>query len=313
MANSIRSEDKSVLLVDCGALFPTGRQSDPLKRSIAGLGMQAMDKMSYAAMTMGREDFSFGPDFVKGLSANVSFPVVTSNIVYRKDLSSFGRTYAVVKIQDVNVGILGIIPEGAFETVPVSDTRDLLDIIPPREALSSLIPAVKKEADVMVLLSQCGLEATRAIVDAVDGIDLVIVGEGDLGKKEASCGSSEKGPEAEHTSGEKTLLLQAASKGHSLGYVRLTLNEAGRVVEQQAKMIPINQSTAPNEEILAITGENIYKRMAEIEKETVKAYKAKTAQNRLEIEREIEQYRNLSPEEFIKVERERQSKVRGEK
>ncbi|HPQ43686.1 MAG TPA: hypothetical protein PKZ42_05595 [Syntrophales bacterium] len=311
--NSIRSEDKGVLLVDCGSLLPTGKQSDLTKKMSAGLGMQAMEKMGYAAMNLGKEDFFFGPGFIKGLSANVTFPAITSNIVYRKDLSPFGRAYAVVKVQNINVGILGIVPEGAFDSVTASETRDLLDILPPREVLSNLIPAVRKEAGIIILLSQCGLETTRSIVDTVDGIDLAITGEGDLGRREASCGSNEEDLAEDHTRGEKILLLQAASKGRSLGYVRLTLNEAGRIVDQQTKMIPINQSTAANEEILAITGENIYKKMAEIEQATLKAYKEKAAQNRMDIEREIEKYRDLSPEEFIKLERERQSKVRGEK
>ncbi|MDD5724324.1 MAG: hypothetical protein PHY29_11400, partial [Syntrophales bacterium] len=107
MANSIRSEDERVLLVDCGALFPADKLKTPLNGTIVSLGMQAMEKMGYAAMNLGSEDFSFGPDFVKKNSAKVTFPIVTSNIVYRKAQSPFGRTYAVVKLKDVNLGILG--------------------------------------------------------------------------------------------------------------------------------------------------------------------------------------------------------------
>ncbi|MBN2539848.1 MAG: bifunctional metallophosphatase/5'-nucleotidase [Deltaproteobacteria bacterium] len=322
MANSIRSEDESVLLVDCGALFGPDRLSIPMRRTIAGLGMQAMEKMRYAAMNLGREDFTFGPDFVKKISANVTFPIVTSNILYRKDLSTFGRTYAVIKIQDVNVGILGIIPENAFEGVELSDAREMLEITPPKEALSKLIPAVKKEADIIVLLSQCGLETTRSIVDTVDGISLAIVGEGNPKKSSeneapAACGSVLKGGETGHDRGEKTLLLQAAPQGHSLGFARLTLNESGRIMERQVKMIPVDKSTAKNEEIFAITGDNIYKRISEISEEATKAYEVQSTQNRLkikqEIEKEREENRNLSPEEYIKLQLEKRFKVGGAK
>ena len=304
--------------MDCGALFGGDRLGIHTRRAIAGLGMQAMEKMGYTAMNLGREDFSFGPDFIKKISANVTCPTVTSKIVYRKDRSPFGRTYVVVKVQDVNVGILGVIPEDAFEGVELSASRDLLEIIPPKEALSKLIPAVKKEADIIVLLSQCGLEATRVIVDTVDGVGMAIVGEGKSGKSSekeapAPCGSDLKGGEKGNDRGEKTLLVQASPQGHSLGFARLTLNEAGRIMEQQVKMIPVDKSTAKNEEILAITGDNIYKRMGEIEEETLKAYKVKTAQSRLEIEHEIEQYRNLSPEEYITLQHEKRSKVGGAK
>ncbi|MDD5724446.1 MAG: hypothetical protein PHY29_12035, partial [Syntrophales bacterium] len=275
-----------------------------------------MEKMGYAAMNLGSEDFSFGPDFVKKNSAKVTFPIVTSNIVYKKDQSPFGRTYAVVKIKDVNVGILGIVSEDAFENVKLSDTLETLEIIPPEKALSNLISVVKKEADIIVLLSQCGLEDTRSIIDTLDGVGLAIVGEGTSGKgsgKEAPCGSDLKGPEEGHDSIGKTLLLQTAQQGHSLGVARLTLNEAGRIVEQQVKMIPVDTSTAKNQEIIAITGEEIHKKISEISKEAAKEAEAKAAQNRLEMEKEMEKMRNLSPEEYIRLELEKRSKGKGEK
>lgn len=303
-------------MVDCGALLPARNLRRFANRAIASLGMQAMEKMDYAVMNLGREDFSLGADFVKNVSANITFPFVTSNIVYRKNHIPFGQSYVVIKVKDVNVGILGIIPEDAFENLKLSQTRNMLEIIPPEKTLANLIPAVKKEADIIVLLSQCGLEATRLIVNKLDGVSLAIVGEGEnrkSSKKELPRGNDLKDRKNGHDNGEKTLLLQVAQRGHSLGFARLTLNEADQITQQQVKMIPIDSSITPDEKIVAVTGGNIYKKLSDTIKKIKKTNEIKAAQVRLETEREIEKFRNLSPEEYIQLQLEKRSKVGGEK
>jgi 2',3'-cyclic-nucleotide 2'-phosphodiesterase (5'-nucleotidase family) len=301
MADIIRGNEKRVLLVDCGALFSVRKLNPFSGRIIASLGFKAMQEMEYGAMTLGREDFSFGAGFIRQKAAQLSFPLITTNIVDRKTKDPLGRPYAVVTLNGLKVGILGILPQGSFDDLPRSLALEDFEILAPEQALTKWLPVVKKEADMVVLLSQCGLDTTRKIVDQVEGVQLAIVGQGkrsESGQKEmVPCGSAViKG----HAAGEgQTLVVQAAVKGASLGSVQFFLDESGRIQKTLTKMIPINSSVPPREDILAITGENVFKKIGEINQDITKANKSRAEKEREKIVRDMEIFRNLSPEQYI--------------
>lgn len=308
MVNSIRSDEARALLLDCGGFFPTRGLSQQSKGMIADLGFQAMNRMGYAAMNLGTIDFSLGIDFLNKVTSAITFPLVTSNLVYKESGLPFGKKYVIESAGDVKVGILGVMPADAFENLPAVLTRATLEIIPPEKALEDLIPEIKKKADIVILLSQCGLEATTLLVDNHDDIDLAIIGgvkKGELAEKKIPCG---KGPEGEEplSTYKKALVMLVGWRGQSLGSVRLTIDSAGQVIQRQGKMIPVNDSVAADERIAKITGEDIYKKI-------MQEKKMRKEKRLMEISREIEELRKLTPEEYIERQLKKESRAGGEK
>ena len=284
------------------------RLSPQSTRMIADLGLQAMDQMGYAAMNLGVIDFSLGIDFLKKVTSQTTIPLVTSNLVYKESGLPFGKKYVIASTGDVKVGILGIMPADTFENLPTVLTRDALEIIAPEKTLKDLIPQVKNEADIIVLLSQCGLKATNLLIDNLDGIDLAIIGDvkkGELAGKKGPCGGGSDGEEPLRAD-KKALIMLVGRQGESLGSVLFTIDAAGQVIQRQGKMIPVDKSVAPDVQIAGITGDDIYKKI-------MQEKKMRQEKRRMKIAREIKELRKLTPEEYIQWQLEKESRAGGKK
>jgi len=283
MINTVRSEENPVLLLDCGGFF-TNRFINIAGKLITDKGLKAANLMGYTAMNVGTGEFSFGVDFLRERASELTFPLVASNLSYAEGVFPFTKRYVMAQAGDLKVAILGVMPSGILEKMPGSRASGVVEVIPPAEALESILPGIRKEADIVILLSQLGFEGTQRLVGTVKGIDLALYG----GKENdpAKCGEEVK---ASSSAGESvTPVLKANAKGSHLGYARLSVDTEGRVAAGPTKMIFLDESVAMNETVLAITGTDIHKVVAEEQK------RAAEEQNR-----EIEKLHKLTPMEYM--------------
>ena len=262
-----------------------------------------MDKMDYAAGTLGWSDLSVGADFLKEISNRISFPMVTSNLVYKDSQKPFGEKYLIREIADVRVGILGIMPlETAGQKTPAdagcsqkekheADTHaateavfaDYLEVIPPEEALKKLIPEVRSHADFLILLSQCGFKATNDLVSQVKGIDLAISGQRMT---------------AVHPDEESEVpVMEATYQGKSLGFVKLTLDDTGRIIHKKKELLQLGDSIPFDTHISKITGDDIHTKVREEEMR--------------KMEKESEALMKLTPQEYYELLKKQQSETGG--
>ena len=239
-------------------------------------------------MNVGTDEFSLGVDFLREKSADLNFPLVASNLSYAKGASPFTKKYVITQAGSLKVAVLGVMSLGILEKMPRSGTFGVVEIIPPGEALKALLPRISKEADIVILLSQLGLSETNRLVGTLKGIDLAIYGGKD--NKPAGCGGEIK-PESP-TGKSKTLVLKASSMGIHLGYVRLSVDDTGRVIADNKRMIFLNESVAMDDKILKITGDDIHKHISEKKKRIAK-------KERRRMERDIEALHKLTPMEYM--------------
>jgi 2',3'-cyclic-nucleotide 2'-phosphodiesterase (5'-nucleotidase family) len=281
-----------VLLLDCGGFF-SNRFINPAGKLIANTGLKAANLMGYTAMNVGTGEFSLGVDFLREKSADLNFPLVASNLSYAEGASRFTKKYVMTQAGGLKVAVLGVMSPGILDKMPHSRTSGVVEVIPPGEALESLLPGIRKEADIVILLSQLGLTETKRLVDALEGIDLAIYGGKD--NKPAGCGEEIK---SESSAGKsETPALKASSLGTHLGYVRLSVDDAGRATVDNRRMISLNDAVAMDDKVLEITGNDIFKRAAEERK------KAKEEQLR-----QIEKLHKLTPMEYMEKLLKEQSK-----
>ena len=283
MINKIRSEEAPVLLLDCGGFF-SNRFAGVAKKIMADTGLKAVNIMGYTAMNVGVGEFSLGVEFLREKSSGLAFPLVASNLSYEKGVSPFTKRYVMAQAGDLKVAILGVMFPGISENMPGSGTSGIVEIIPPDDALKSLLPGIRKEADIVILLSQLGLAETKRLVNSLEGIDLAIYG--GRNNKPAGCGGEIK-PESP-TGKSETPVLKASARGTHLGYALLTVHDAGRVAMGPTKMIYLDDSVAMDDNILEITGSDIYKEIARKRKRAAE-----------EQRREIEELHKLTPMEYM--------------
>ncbi len=261
--------------------------------------------MNYNAMNLGLSDLSLGIEFFNKVRS-ATFPLITSNLVYKDSQLPFGEKYIIKKVRDIRVGIVGVMPlEPIYQKAPPDNGgcsnkhnsaddkhtqekeevlfMDQLEIIPPEDALKSLLPQLRSQADLVILLSQCGFEATTLLVNKVDGIDLAI-----------SAPNRTK-----HSYESKVPIMETAHIGKRLGFVKLTLDDSGQIINTEKSMVRLNNRIPFEERIVKITGDDIGKKIREDELR--------------KMEKEAKALLELSPEKYYEMLMKEQTKTGGKK
>ena len=278
MIESIRNSEDHVLLLDSGGVFADRGQRLKLKADVI---LKAMDLMGYDALNLGSREFFFGLDFLKSVSSGISFPLISSNLVYDKSRFPWIKDHIIKNVGGLRVAILGVMPVEAFENIPDPESLKNLKIIPPETALKNLLPEVRKKADFVILLSQSGFKVTSSLVDKLNGVDLAI----SYGRKR--IGRPDKGG---------TLVVHTGSQGKSLGFLQITIGENGEIIEHQWKTIKLDESVADDEQIAKLVKDNFPKKA--------------TRKERKELEQEMNKLLKLSPHEYIEMLNKKQAEGR---
>ena len=251
------------------------------RKLIAKLGADSMGKMGYDVIGVGGIDFSLGTEFLKKIASDAGIRFVTTNLLYKDSMQPFGSKYAIINAGAIRVGVLSVLPVDAFDKISDRKLVENLEIIPPERAIGTVLPEIKGKTDVVILLSQCGQKMTRLIVKGYDGIDLRIScgdknSRGGCGKRRLTKGTGEE---------QTPSFIMASYRGYSLGYTRLSLDTDRQVTISQSKMIGLDKSIPADEEIVKITGREMFDKVKEEkQKEELK---------------EIMELHKLSPAEYL--------------
>ena len=225
MVESIRKDERSVLLLDCGAVFNYIRDRDELL-------LNAMELMGYDALNLGSPEFNFGKEFLEHTRSHVSFPYIASNLLYEGSRLPWTREYIIKEVGGIKVAILGVLtPDGIAQLTNLKD----MEVIPPETALNRLLPEVRGKADLVILLSRFDVKETIALVKAVKGVDVAI-----------SSGSDDIFFAEEP---ENTVILQTGSLGKTMGLVKITLDEKRALSVSERRHVPLDSDVPGNGEI----------------------------------------------------------------
>ena len=234
MINDIRLSSKnSVLLLDAGGtLFGqwVAQQSD------GQVIVEAMNAMGYDAMTVGGMDLQEGVDVVLQRAKEARFAFLSCNIVKVQDDKPLFTPYIVVERNGTRFGILGVSDP---EAVAWPGVYDMAKVIDPAPGVQKYLPEVRRQSDVVIVLSHIGLEGDVALARAVPDID-VIVG-----------GKSRRVLPAPETAG-KTLIVQAGYDGEWLGRLDVSFDVTGQPVDPRVEIIALGPEVADDPGLAAL-------------------------------------------------------------
>ena len=246
----------------------------------ADITLKAMGIMGYNAMNLGGSDFSFGVSYLEKASETVAFPFISSNIV---DLSgespNWLKNYIIIQSGGTNVGILGVMPESAFDKLPTSKEPSNLKIISPATALRRLLPEVLKQADFIILLSQLNVEDTSSLANEIPGIDLAL--------------SHENRDFHPVLQDGKTLITPCGTKSSNIEIVKLTTDDAGETAIVENKPIVLGDEFPHDTRVDKLIAESYFKKQLEIRNQ-------KTEKLRQEFHKALREGLAKTPEEFFK-------------
>ncbi|MHB9072347.1 MAG: bifunctional metallophosphatase/5'-nucleotidase [Desulfobaccales bacterium] len=195
--------------------------------------IDAMNAMKFDAMVVGNHEFNFGTKVLQARIAQANFPILGANVEGLLPL----KPYVVKKLNGVKIGIIGVVTQESVRTDPKNIAG--LKFTTPESALRKYLPELKRQADIIVVLSHCGYPVDRELAAAVPGID-VIVG----GHTHTKLLHPEKVG--------NTIIVQAWEHAKDLGVLDLEV-EGGKIVKFQGALQKIGPNTEkPDPQIQAI-------------------------------------------------------------
>ncbi len=251
----VRAEQPNVLLLDSGDTI----QGTPLAYYFARKDatkpnptIAAMNALGYDAMAIGNHDFNFGLDVLWKAKREARFPILAANLrqKHKGGVAHF-RPYIIKSVAGVRVGIVGFVTPGVPRWEIPKHYRGY-EFEPIVDAARRVIPEVRGQADLIVVIAHSGLErnpdtgepydaeqmtgenAVYALAAEVPGIDVILFGHSHQEMQEKFINGA--------------LLVQARNWGQSLAraHVEMERDAAGtwRVTKKSATTIPVTDAVA---------------------------------------------------------------------
>lgn len=222
LINSIRQQEKNVLLFDAGDIF----QGTPYFNLFDGeVELSLMSKLKYDAGTFGNHEFDNGIDGILKHFDKATFPFLTSNYDFSETaLAGKTKEFEIFKRDGVRIGVfgLGVHLEGLVDKKYYANMKYLDPIAVAKRIVHTL--KSKYKCDLIICLSHLGYSYTDDKVSdlrlaaATQDIDLIIGGH--------THTFLEKPTEVKNAAGKITIVNQAATGGAVLGRIDFTFNPA---------------------------------------------------------------------------------------
>ncbi|KAJ8023877.1 5'-nucleotidase [Holothuria leucospilota] len=222
-----------------------------------------MNQLGYDAMALGNHEFDTGVGTLVSFLNKVTFPVLSCNIDARDEpgLQGLFTKSTVVKVAGERIGIVGY----TYSRTPlISNSGNVI--------FEKEIDAIQREVnkltssgiDKIIAIGNSGYDMEVKIAKETRGIDIIAGGNsfkflysGNPPTDDVVTGPYPTViyPSDDRRSGEKVLLVQDATFGKYLGYLKVTFDDEGRVTEYRGNPIVLDASVEQDPEILAQVAE----------------------------------------------------------
>ncbi|MBI3928302.1 MAG: bifunctional metallophosphatase/5'-nucleotidase [Armatimonadetes bacterium] len=205
--------------------------------------IDVMNRMGYAAGTIGNHDFDFHVKDLEDRLRMSQFPVILSNVTYEdgKPLPNTASS-RIIELDGVKIGIIGLLTDDIPRLVLPERTHGMV-FEPGVDALEREKKHLEAQgADLVVVLSHSGLDADREMAKRFPGEELLIVGGHSHDRLEQPV--QEAG----------NYIVQAGSHGKQLGKVQVTFDrQKKRIVGVDGGLLTVDPAkVVPDPEVAAM-------------------------------------------------------------
>ncbi len=223
--DSMRTAAGPLLLVDGGDYcHPTPGHDDRENAFI----LEAMGKMRYDAMTLGELEIDRGVDYVKALLVATPVPITLANVRFAADSTPVGEPYVIREVDGVTCGIIGLLGQDLGEgTAKFSELGFAVE--DPLAVAARMVPEVRKEVDLVVVLAHLSATEAAALPEAVPGIGLVVCGHYPGSADPAQSGGA--------------IMVRPGQRGQTVGETRITLAADGKIAGFSGRAVVLETRT----------------------------------------------------------------------
>ena len=231
-----RAKGESVLLLDAGNSLVTNDagSNEPAERTKGQTSVEILNRLGYDAVALGERDLLLGKeDLLKRLAEAKTFTFISANLMDKGTNKLVARPYVIKDIAKHRVALIGL--TGSVAGGALEGSKDFA-IVPPLEAARDYVQRVQSQADIVILLSNAGAEANKAIATQVPGIDLIISG-----------GMEPLEEPAQPVPGTLVAQAEVSAPGHAgryIGKLQAVFDDSGKLVQRKWENIELNPSVA---------------------------------------------------------------------
>ncbi|MFO7914339.1 MAG: hypothetical protein R6U43_01445 [Candidatus Krumholzibacteriales bacterium] len=220
----VKAEPGNTIYVTSGDNFSSDFS---FTRDMADLVMESFQFMGLDLYTPGEYEFVFGLDYLKGIQSTYSFDFIAANLVNSSDGQPVFSPVYVVREMDtgLKVAITGVLDDGIVFPGYIDNSGFRLE--PEEEALRKVVPRMREEADLLVLICHMGIEDAKKLLGSVDAFNVAVLGhERPKLDKVVTVG--------------KTVLLGAGGQGKYMGRLNCLIDRNGELEQSTVKLIPLS-------------------------------------------------------------------------
>lgn len=226
-------------MLEAGDVF--GR-SVPIEKKKAEISLQAMAKMGYDAYNLGARELIFGQEFITSQIEKSGIPLLCANVMLAEEGIPFATPYLIKDLKGVRIGIIGLMSNLFIAPRHKAEDKAIL-VRDFRQVASQLVPELKKECQIVIVLGHLTLDEAGELVEEVPGITAIIL----------AWGMGAIDPPLEH---KGTLILSAGTQGTHLGELYLDLDREGRLQSYDSRLTALDKKVPYDPEIAGLLADN---------------------------------------------------------
>ncbi|EDQ34438.1 5''-nucleotidase/2'',3''-cyclic phosphodiesterase [Hoeflea phototrophica DFL-43] len=239
----------NVLVLDAGDQFQGSLFYSTYKGKAAA---EFMNGIGFDAMAVGNHEFDDGPEALRDFIDIVDFPVISGNTISGANsvLGDSVKPYLIKEIGGEKVAIISVLAADTVETSSPGPSVLILDEI---DYLKGAVAELEGEGiNKIILLSHVGLPMDEKIAAEVDGIDVIVGGHSHTLLSNTQEGAAGPYPTmVTSPSGVDVPIVQAYAYSKYVGEVKVTFDDAGKVISAEGEPHLLDASVTPDEDFLA--------------------------------------------------------------
>ena len=210
-----------------------------------------MNAAGYQFGTIGNHEFNAAPDWLPQLLTKAAFPMVLANATVKATGAPLLPPYRIEKVGGVRVALFGLITKS---TQGYPAARDRIIIGDEIEAARAWVPKLRAQADVVILLSHCGMDVDEKIAADVPGVDVIIGAHSHSRIPTGELVWRSEDLRADGVGG--TIVVQAHQWGGELGRLDLLIRKGAggtwQVDRYRSRLLPITAGMPEDPAVAAI-------------------------------------------------------------
>lgn len=225
----VKTKNKNTLVLDAGDIYQ-GSVYYQLFEGMPEMGF--LNDADYDAVCIGNHELDRELDAFENLTKMTQVPFLGGNIEFKKNFFLNGKikSYIIKDYEGYKVGIIGMTTPELKRLSSCSDEIEQPDYY---KTLQFLVDYLRKDVDLLVLLSHSGVEKDIETAKTIPGIDVIIGGHSHTFMEKAYC-SNQKG--------RKTLVVQDGEFGIKMGRLDVEFDKNG-ISKYTYKLIPLDENT----------------------------------------------------------------------